>query len=190
MNPTRKSPIAHLVAAAPAPVQAALIHPVDMVKVGAKGPRLVEWAEQHTLALPAQIYDTRPVGAAGVLARVGAGELILECRPADELWARLNAALAAAETGVYRVEQQSATLVVQGDTAAGILAQACAVDLGRAPAGRMVYTQVAGADCGVLPRGADGQRAYRLWVDYSLAVYLWDALATIAADITCAKTPD
>ena len=29
-----------------------------------------------------------------------------------------------------------------------------------------------------------------LWVDYSLAIYLWEALAAIAADITCAKTPD
>ena len=53
------------------------------------------------------------------------------------------------------------TLVVQGDDAEGILAQACAVDLAREPAGRMVYTQVAGAACGVLPRGEDGQRAYR-----------------------------
>ena len=44
------------------------------------------------------------------------------------------------------------TLVVQGDDAEGILAQACAVDLAREPAGRMVYTQVAGAACGVLPQ--------------------------------------
>ena len=169
MTTTRKSPIAHLVADAPAPVQAALHHPVDMVKLGAKGPRLVGWAAQHALALPAQIYDTRPVGADGVLARVGTGELILECRPIDELWARLNAALEAAEAGVYRVEQQSVTLVVRGDAAEGILAQACAVDLARESAERMVYTQVAGAACGVLPRGEDGQCAYRLWVDYSLA---------------------
>ena len=95
-----------------------------------------------------------------------------------------------AEAGVYRVEQQSVTLVVRGDDAEGILAQACAVDLAREPVGRMVYTQVAGAACGVLPRGEDGQRAYRLWVDYSLAAYLWEALAAIAEDITCAKTPD
>ena len=60
MTTTRKSPIAHLVADSPAPVQAALHHPVDMVKLGAKGPRLVEWAEQHALALPERIYDTRP----------------------------------------------------------------------------------------------------------------------------------
>ncbi len=186
MTTTRKSPIAHLVADAPAPVQAALHHPVDMVKLGAKGPRLVEWAEQHALALPERIYDTRPVGADGVLARVGAGELILECRLEDELWARLNAAVEAAEGGVYRVEQQSVTLVVQGDDAEGILLQACAVDLAREPAGRMVYTQVAGAACAVLPHGGE----YRLWVDYSLAAYLWEALAAIAEDITCAKTPD
>jgi len=177
MTTTRKSPIAHLVAAAPP----AFYHPLDLVKLGAKGPRLVEWAEQRGLVLPARIYDTRPVGAEGVLARVGAGELILECRPTDELWVRLNAALEAEETGVYRVEQQSATLVVRGDDAARILAQACAVDLAGAPAERMVYTQVAGAACGVLPQGD----AYRLWVDYSLAAYLWEVLAAI----TCAKTP-
>lgn len=191
MTATRQSPIADLVAAAPAEVRAVLHHPVDTVKLGAKGPRLVEWAEQHALALPARIYDTRPVGAAGVLARVGAGELILECRPADALWARLNAALDKAEAGVYRVEQQSATLVVRGDEAAGVWAQACAVDLARAPAGRMIYTEVAGAACAVLPHSEDGDGpcAYRLWVDYSLAAYLWEALAAIVADITCAKTP-
>ena len=182
MTATRQSPIAHLVADAPAAVQAALYHPVDTVKVGAKGPRLVEWAEQHALALPARIYDTRPVGAAGVLARVGAGELILECQPQDQLWARLHAALDAVSGGVYRVEQQSATLVVRGDAAARILAQACAVDLARAVAGRMVYAQVAEAVCAVLPRNEDGQRVYRLWVEYSLAAYLWEALAAVAAD--------
>ena len=32
----------------------------------------------------------------------------------------------------------------------------------------MVYTRVAGASCGVLPREEAGQRVYRLWVDYSL----------------------
>ena len=189
MTATRQSPIAHLVAAAPAAVQAALHHPVDTVKIGAKGPRLVEWAEQHALGLPARIYDTRPVGTDGVLARVGAGELILECRPQEVLWARLNAALDAAEAGVYRVEQQSATLVVRGHATAGIWAQACAVDLARAPAGRMVYTEVAGAACAVLPRNEDGQRAYRLWVDYSLAAYLWEALAAIVADITTRHQP-
>ena len=183
MTATRQSPIAHLVADAPAAVQAALHHPVDTVKVGAKGPRLVEWAEQHGLALPARIYDTRPVGAAGVLARVGAGELILECQPQDKCWARLNAALDAGATGVYRVEQQSATLVVRGEAAARILAQACAVDLAQAAAGRMVYAQVAGAACAILPHGEDGQRAYRLWVEYSLAAHLWEALAAVAADI-------
>lgn len=178
---TRKSPIVHLVESAPAPVRAALHHPVDMVKIGAKGPRLVEWAAEHGLDLPARLYDTRPVGTAGVLARVGAGELVLECQPEEELWARLNAALAGA-AGVYRVEQQSATLVVRGDGAASMLAQACAVDLAREPVGRLVYTQVAGAACAVLPCSGE----YRLWVDYSLAEYLWEALAAI----TCAKTPD
>ena len=36
----------------------------------------------------------------------------------------------------------------------------------------------------------DGQRAYHLWVDYSLAAYLSEALAAIAADILEAALTD
>ena len=89
MTTTRKSPIAHLIADAPAPVQAALHHPVDMVKIGAKGPRLVEWGRGARARIAgADLRQRGPWGADGVLARVGAGELILECRPEDELWVR------------------------------------------------------------------------------------------------------
>jgi sarcosine oxidase gamma subunit len=34
-----------------------------------------------------------------------------------------------------------------------------------------------------LPREEAGQRVYRLWVDYSLAPYLWKTLAEIAAGL-------
>ena len=33
--------------------------------------------------------------------------------------------------------------------------------------------RVAGVSCAVLPRGDGEARTYRLWVDYSLAPYLW-----------------
>ena len=76
------------------------------------------------------------------------------------------------------------TLVLEGDEALGILAQTSGVDFVGELADRMVYTRVAGASCGVLPREETGQRVYRLWVDYSLAPFLWETLAEIAADLT------
>jgi sarcosine oxidase gamma subunit len=87
------------------------------------------------------------------------------------------------DNGVYRIEQQSVTLVLAGDAALGVLAQTCGVDFVGELADRMVYTRVAGASCGVLPREEAGQRVYRLWVDYSLAPYLWKTLAEIAAGL-------
>jgi sarcosine oxidase gamma subunit len=184
MSDTRTSPIAKLVADAPAEVRAVLNHPTEMVKLGVKGRELVEWVARHDIALPAQMYDTLPVGEAGVLARVGAGELILECAADDPLLARFNAGLETAGEDAYRVEQQSVTLVLRGNAALGVLAQTCGVDFAGEPVGRMVYTRVAGASCGVLPLDEDGQRVYRLWIDYSLAPYMWETLAEIAAELT------
>ena len=119
----------------------------------------------------------------GVLARVGDGELILECAIGDSLWERFNAALQAADTSVYRVEQESVTLVLRGAQALEIFAQTCGLDLGSEPVDRMVYTRVAGVSCGVLPRDESGERVFRLWVEYGLAPYLWETLAGIAAEI-------
>ena len=93
MNDARTSPLRALVAA-PAPVRELLSHPDELVKRGVKGPGVVAWAQRHDLPLPANRYAVLPVGAAGVLARAGEGELVLECTPQDALWERWQAALA------------------------------------------------------------------------------------------------
>lgn len=183
MSETRNSPLGHHIAEATPGVLTALRHSTDLVKLGVKGPSLDAWAEQHEIELPADIYDILTVGQNGVLARVGTGELILECAPDDALLTQFESALHTVDTGVYRIEQQSVTLVLAGDAALGILAQTCGVNFAREPVGRMVYTRVAGASCGVLPQEQSGQRSYRLWVDYSLAPYLWKTLAEIAAGL-------
>ena len=136
------------------------------------------------LEFPVEIYDTLLVGQHGGLARVGTGELILECAPDDGLLTRFESVLQALDNRVYRIEQQSVTLVLAGDAALGVLAQTCGVEFEGELADRMVYTRVAGASCGVLPHEEAGQRVYRLWVDYSLAPFLWETLAEIAADLT------
>ena len=183
MSDTRKSPIGSLVAEASVGIKAVLNHPTDMVKLGVKGRNLVEWAARHDIEIPTTLYATLPVGRDGVLARVGDGELILECAMGDPLWERFNAALQVAGSGVYRMEQESATLILRGQQALEIFAQTCGVDLESEPVDRMVYTRVAGVSCGILPRDEGSQRVFRLWVEYSLAPYLWETLAGITAEL-------
>lgn len=183
MNDTRTSPLRALVAAAPAPLRELLSHPEELVKRGVKGPGVVAWAQHHDLPLPTTRYSVLPVGAAGVVARAGEGELILECTPRDALWERWRAALAEAPEGVYDIPQQSVTLELSGPRARRVLARSCALNLAAASADTILYTRIAGVSCAVLPRGQGEPRAYRLWVDYSLAPYLWTTLAVIAEDL-------
>ena len=183
MNDTRTSPLRALAAAAPAPVRELLSHPDELVKRGVKGPGVVAWAQRHGLPLPTTRYAVLPVGAAGVLARVGEGELILECTTRDALWERWRAALAEAAAGVYDIPQQSVTLELSGPRAPQVLARCCAVNLADEPAETILYTRVAGVSCAVLPRGGGKLRTYRLWIDYSLAGYLWTTLADLTEDL-------
>ena len=182
MNDTRTSPLRVLVAAAPAPVRELLNHPDKLVKRGVKGPGVAAWAQRHDLPLPATRYAVLAVGAAGVVARAGEGELILECPPQDALWQRWQAALAEATEGVYDIPQQSVTLELSGPQASQVLARSCAVNLAAEPVETILYTRIAGVSCAVLPRGAGESRTYRLWVDYSLAPYLWTTLAELIED--------
>jgi len=183
MTDTRTSPLRALVATAPAPVRELMSHPEELVKRGVKGPGVVAWAQRHDLPLPATRYSVLPVGTAGVVARVGEGELILECTPHDALWERWRAALAEAPAGVYDIPQQSVTLELSGPRAPQVLARSCALNLAAEPAATIRYTRIAGVSCAVLPRGEGEPRSYRLWVDYSLAPYLWTTLADIAEDL-------
>jgi hypothetical protein len=45
-----------------------------------------------------------------------------------------------------------------------------------------IYTRIAGVSCGIIPFEESGQRLYRIWVDYTLAAYLWETLAEIAVE--------
>ena len=184
MNDTRTSPLRALVAATPEPLRELLSHPEELVKRGVKGPGVAAWAQRHDLPLPAARYAVLPVGGAGVVARAGEGELILECTLQDELWARWQAARTEAATGVYDIPQQSVTLELSGPRARQVLAWSCALNLAAEPADTIVYTRIAGVSCAVLPRGEGDPRSYRLWVDYSLAPYLWTTLAELTEDLT------
>ena len=182
MTDTRTSPLRTLVAAAAAPVRELLSHPEELVKRGVKGPGVVAWARSHDFPVPDARYAVLPVGATGVLARVGEGELILECTSHHALWERWQTALAGEAEGVYDIPQQSVTLELSGPRAPQVLARSCALDLAAEPVDRILYTRIAGVSCAVLPRREGKRPTYRLWVDYSLAAYLWTTLAELIED--------
>jgi sarcosine oxidase gamma subunit len=139
----------------------------------------MEWARTHGIELPLKLYDVQPISEYGVIARVGNDEIILECTPVDNSIAKVERILQQPSAGVYRIEQQTVTIELIGKHAHPILAQTCGVNFSSEPAQRIVYTRVAGASCGVIVRQKDEQRIYRIWVDYSLAVYLWDCFCEI-----------
>ncbi|NKB70473.1 MAG: hypothetical protein GKR89_25670 [Candidatus Latescibacteria bacterium] len=176
------SPIDDLVAAAPQAVQAALAQRPELVKVGLKGPGVDAWAQNQDIDLPEALYACLPVGPDGVLARVGADELMLECSADEPLLARIEENLAA--PGVYRLDQQSLTLVLSGPQALAVLAQTCGLEMAREPDNRLVYTRVAGASCVILPRQEQGQQVYRLWIDCTQAQYMWETLSEIIGEFS------
>ena len=97
--------------------------------------------------------------------------MILESTPEDSLRYRFEEALSQA-SGVYRVEQQSITLVIKGDYALPVLTQTCGVELEQAPVGQILYTRVAGASCAIIPQREIANRCFRLWIDYTFAHYM------------------
>ena len=177
------SPLDALAEATPEAVLAVLRQRPDLVKLGLKGPALETWARARGIDLPEPLYACLPVGPDGVLARVGGDELILECAADEPLLAQLEEELATPTPGVYRLDQQSLSLVLVGELALPVLAQTCGVDMARQPLEQLVYTRVAGASCAVLPHLEQDQRVYRLWIDCTLAPYLWETLAEIVDDL-------
>ena len=177
------NPIDQLVKTAPEEISAVMKQPSNLIKLGIKGPDLATWANFHEFELPDSVYDCLPVGNDGILARVGGSELILESTSEDSLRHRFEEALPQA-SGVYRVEQQSITLVIEGDYALPVLAQTCGVELERAPVSQVLYTRVAGASCAIIPQREIANRCFRLWIDYTLAHYMWETLAEIIYDLS------
>ncbi len=153
----------------------------DREKLGIKGPRASSWLAEHGVAHPESLFAVARGENDCVVVRTAEDEVVLEAPRGDPLFERLEAALADAPSGVYRVEQQSATFVLGGSEAPAFWAQTCALDIASAPTDRIVYTRVAGTSCGVIPEVDAGTRSYRIWVDYSYGPDFWNAAVEILA---------
>lgn len=178
---TRRSPIAATLAESKP--DSDFVELSELIKIGIKGRALAQWAAALGIELPAALYDAHLVGDRGLLARVGSGEIVLECLPNDPLLASLQRGLKQPSPGIYRVEQQAVTFELSGPHALGVFAQTCGLEIKACEPRRIVFTRVAGVSCGLIPLARNGGLAYRFWVDYTFAPYLWHTLAEILGEI-------
>ena len=151
-------------------------------KLGIKGNDAEKWlAEQGIQAACALHYSGRlPDG--GLLIRVADDEYILESGLTNETVPQLTECLATNTDPVYAVPRDDATFLLVGTKAIDVLAQTCGINFREAESQHLVLTRVAGVNCGVFPQQIDQTTAFRLWVDPSYAVYLWETLEQIGGE--------
>jgi glycine cleavage system aminomethyltransferase T len=152
-------------------------------KLGVKGPAAETWLTSNGLEVPSDIFASHPLPGGGMIVRFGTREFFLEDGIANAKLRALAAKIDARQDGLVRVEHQEATFVLTGHRCLEALAQTCGINFREALQDKVVFTRVAGVSCGILPESLRGGPAYRLWVDPSYAVYLWETLAEICASL-------
>lgn len=170
---------------AAAPWLADLTH---LPRVGFKGRGTSAWLERQGLSLPAAPNQWLRDASGTVVARLGAQDFLIS----EDLDGATGVAQTLTERwhsttprGAYLLPRQHGlvTIALGGAAAKDVLARLCAVDLGR-PAfadHAIAQTQVA-LSSAIVMRGPGAEAAaYRLFVDTSLALYLWDVLHEVVA---------
>jgi sarcosine oxidase subunit gamma len=153
-------------------------------RVVAKGPRAGEFLAAQGWPVPDRVLEISPVEGGGWVARTGAGEFLVEGPPGDQRVGLLEAALAQAGSGVYRVPRQDAIMALMGSRAVEALRHASAYDFSTVePGGPVVMTRAAGVSCAVLARLLGGRRVLEISVEGTMGAYFWHTLAEIVREL-------
>lgn len=152
-------------------------------KLGIKGPDAARFLSDRGIDVPSAIFASGPLSDGGLVARLGADEFILEGGPSGEVVQDLSLQLEPTGGQVFRVERGDATLLLIGSRANVVLAQTCGINFQDVPQRHLVLTRVAGVSCDVLPESVADQPAFRIWVDCTYALYLWETLVEISEEL-------
>lgn len=164
-------------------------HPVSLCdlsclqKLGVKGPDAASWLASKGFDVPKTIFASSELPKGGVLVRVGSDEFFLEDGFDDATLPGLSQRAASHKGELFRVERQDATLLLVGPRSQDVLAQTCSSKFDESARRRITFTRVAGVSCGVFPESINDTPAYRIWVDPSYAVYLWETLSEICQSL-------
>jgi len=152
-------------------------------RIGFKGPGAVAWLQQQSVPIPAQPNQWAPLPGAGLVARLGRTEFLVEDAEGGTHCARLDAAPLAA--GVYPVLRQDAALVLTGRRAVELLLQTCSIEFAAldASARPVVLTSMVGMGVTVAVEMLTSALRYRIWCDSTYGAYLWTTLVDVARDL-------
>jgi sarcosine oxidase subunit gamma len=154
-----------------------------LAKLGLKGPNASVWLQEQGATLPASIFEALHFIDDGWIVRLGSDEFLLENGFEGDWIAQLDANLGRGRPGVTRIERQEATFLITGTRAPEVLAQSCGINFHEVPEIRLVITRVAGVNCSILTEGGNDLPRYRLWVDPTYAVALWNSLEQISREL-------
>ena len=151
-------------------------------KWGVKGSGAAVWLAEMGVEIPQAVYESRSLPEGGLIVRVGKDEFFLEAGRLDQSLASLRESLPE-PSNFTPVIREDASLRVNGSGSLELFAQTCGHPLFESPVDQIVFTRVAGVNCGILPQSQGGQTQYRVWFDPSYAVYLAETLLQIATEL-------
>jgi sarcosine oxidase subunit gamma len=150
-------------------------------KVGLRGPAALAWLGDQGIPIPETTYEATRLGGGGLVIRTDRDEVFLEDGLQGQVIAELNDRIPMKEADVFRVERVDASFVLSGAKAHLVLAETCGFNFKGHD--RLVMTRLAGVSCSILPIQIAEGTGFRIWVDNSYAVYLWQALTEIVRDL-------
>ena len=155
----------------------------SLTKLNLQGPDARSWLEAQAVDVPSEIYATRQLADDGWIIQTGRDEFFLESGLRNQSIPTLLRQLETSTETMFSTQREDGSFVLTGSRAQDVLAQTCALDCCKLEVNRLVMTRVAGVSCMLLPSSIDDLTAFRLWMDPSYAVFLWEALAEICASL-------
>jgi glycine cleavage system aminomethyltransferase T len=152
-------------------------------KLGLKGPAAERSLLNANLDVPTKMFESRPLTDDGLIVRFGANEFFLESGIRHESFTEIIEQLDLQSGQAFCVDHQESTFLLTGLRALAVLSQTCGINFRAATSRQAIFTRVAGVSCCVLPDAIGGVSAYRIWVDPSYALFLWETLVEISVSL-------
>ena len=151
-----------------------------LVKWGVKGPEAEPWLQEQSVLVPSGIYESCRLAGNARIVRSGSDEFFVEHPPEVRVFADGDQAK---RSGVYVYQRHDATFLLTGSRALDVLAQTCGIEWTTVRDDTLVMTRLAGVSAAIQPQRIDDVRLYRIWIDPSYAVYLWEVLERICQEL-------
>jgi sarcosine oxidase subunit gamma len=152
-------------------------------KLGLKGRGAADWLTAQGIDVPSDTFGARQQEPEGIAVRLGEDECLLESGLSGGPVVALSERFDPAQPNTYRVERQDATFVLTGSSALQVMSQVCGANFAEVTAWRLVYSRVAGVSAALLATPRDEVPHYRIWVDPTVAPYLWGQLFHICQEL-------